>query len=96
MRFDWDPKKERLNKKRHGLSFDVAVQVFNDPFCFTIPDRIVSEEERVWTIGRILTLVVVVVVHTLTDEHGEEVCRLISARRATREERNLYEESEIK
>lgn len=96
MRFDWDLAKARANIKRHRISFDTAIQVFDDPFSFTIPDRIVDDEERLWTIGRIGSLLVVVVVHTICDEEGEDVFRIISARKATPEERYLYEESKTR
>jgi uncharacterized DUF497 family protein len=94
MRFAWDENKSRLNRKKHGISFALAKEVFTDPFCLTIPDLTVQREERFWTIGRLQNLVIVVVVHTTRDEHGEAVTRIISARKATPRERTYYEEAD--
>ena len=94
MRFAWDENKSRLNRKKHGISFALAKEVFTDPFCLTIPDLTVQREERFWTIGRLKNLVIVVVVHTTRDEHGEAVTRIISARKATPRERTYYEETD--
>lgn len=63
MRFEWDAAKSRRNRKKHGISFELAKEVFVDPFCLVIPDRVAQGEERAWTIGRLENLVVVVVVH---------------------------------
>lgn len=93
MRFEWDEKKNRLNRRKHGISFEIAVEVFDDPFCLTIPDRTVESEERFWTLGRLESLAVLVVVHIHRDEHSDEVRRLISARKATPRERRFYEEA---
>jgi hypothetical protein len=93
VRFEWDEKKNRLNRSKHGIRFEIAVEVFADPFCLTIPDRTVHGEERFWTIGRIETLTILVVVHINRDEHGDEVTRLVSARKATPGERKFYEEA---
>jgi hypothetical protein len=94
MRLEWDEKKSRQNRKKHGISFEIAVEVFADPFCLTIDDQAVEGEQRFWTIGRLENLVVVVVVHTTRDEDGEEVTRILSARKATPRERRFYEELE--
>jgi uncharacterized DUF497 family protein len=56
MRFEWAERKNRANIKKHGFPFEVAQEVFNDPFCFTIPDQTIEDEERLWTIGRIESL----------------------------------------
>lgn len=50
-------------------------------------------EERLWTIGRVASLAILVVVHTRSDD-GEEVIRIISARKATPRERKFYEEAD--
>jgi uncharacterized protein len=91
MRFEWDENKNRLNKKKHGVSFERAKEVFADPFCLTIRDRTMEGEQRFWTIGRLHNLAIVVVAHTTRDSGGE-VTRIISARRATPRERRYYEE----
>lgn len=92
MRWTWDPKKNRGNKRDHGLSFETAILVFDDPMAASKLDRM-ADEERWLTIGCIGN-VVVLVVHTWPepDAAGEEVGRIISARKATRHERKAYEE----
>ena len=92
MRFEWDEAKSRHNRQKHGISFEVAKEAFSDPFCLTIRDSSRSDEERFWTMGRLENLVIVVIVHTMRDEGGEEVTRVISARKATPRERRFYEE----
>lgn len=93
MRFEWDQKKNRENLNKHGVSFEDAAEVFNDPLCLTVEDRTVQSEERLWTIGCVEGIVVLVVVHTMVDDEGEEVVRVISARKATPRERTFYEEA---
>jgi uncharacterized DUF497 family protein len=94
LRFEWDENKSRLNRKKHGVSFEIAKEVFADPFCLTIKDQTVEGEERLWTIGRLESFVILVVVHTTWDEQGEEVTRILSARKATPRERRFYEEAD--
>ncbi|MBK8230087.1 MAG: BrnT family toxin [Candidatus Eisenbacteria bacterium] len=90
MQFEWDPVKAARNRRKHGISFHVASTVFDDPLARTFPDPDHSVgEERCLTIGMTSPGVVVVVVHL---DRGERV-RLISARQATRRERNWYEET---
>ena len=92
MRFEWDDVKNRKNLGKRGISFELAAQAFSDPFCLTISDTEDAVGQRYWTIGRVETLTVVLVVHTTRHEDGEEIFRIISARRATRKERRIYEE----
>jgi uncharacterized protein len=93
LRFIWDPEKNLTNERKHGLGFDTATRVFDDPFAFSRLDRIEEGEERWQTIGLIDAVAVVLVAHTFReDEHGEEIIRIISARRATRHERQRYEQ----
>jgi uncharacterized DUF497 family protein len=84
--FEWDETKARENRRKHGVSFEQAKGAFSDPFGIEwIDDREDYGEERTillaMTDGTIL-----VVVFT---ERSERI-RLISARRATRNEQNLY------
>jgi len=89
--FEWDPKKARLNLKRHGVSFDEASTAFRDPLSQTIEDPLHSEnEERLVLIGRSIQGRLLVIVHT---DRGERI-RIISARLATKKERLRYEENE--
>jgi uncharacterized protein len=89
MRFEWDQEKNRRNLAKHKISFDHAAMVFNDPLALTIPDRVVEGEERWRTLGMIAGIVLIVA-HTYREEAGDEMIRLISARRATANERRAY------
>jgi uncharacterized DUF497 family protein len=91
MRFVWDEVKNRSNKAKHGLSFDLAVRVFGDPLHLSVPDRREYGEERWFTIG-LVGSVALVVIHTHVEQNDEETVRIISARKATRRERARYEE----
>jgi uncharacterized protein len=93
-RFEWDEEKNRANLAKHKVSFETAKLVFDDPFALSIQDRFVDDEERWQTSGMIDDVVVIVLAHTWTDDEGDEVIRLISARKATRGERKGYEESQ--
>jgi uncharacterized protein len=92
MRFEWDSRKNRANFRKHYIPLELAQEVFEDPFCLTIADRVVEGEQRWWTVGSIQSSSIVVVVHTILVEEDDELIRIISARKATRRERRLYEE----
>lgn len=92
-RFHWDPQKAIENEKKHGLSFELAALVFADPFAKSAQDRFENGEYRWQTIG-VIKNVVVVVAHTLEIYADYENIRIISARRANRNERKIYEESQ--
>ena len=91
MRFVWNEKKSRSNRAKHGISFETAQFVFSDPFALSTLDRVVDGEERWQTLGSIASAVVVLVAHTVEAPEGEEVIRIISARKATSRERKIYE-----
>ncbi|WP_430912366.1 BrnT family toxin [Methylobacterium sp. sgz302541] len=95
-RFEWDPAKAAANERKHGITFDLALRVFADPFLLMIQDRVEDGEQRWQTLGSASGYVLLLVVHTLreTVEDGEdmEVIRIISARKADRSERRRYEE----
>lgn len=93
MRWIWSEEKNTINKRKHSLSFETAVLVFNDPLAASRRD-VYPHEERWHTIG-VIGHVVVLVVHTapeLDPNTGEETGRIISARKATAHERRVYEE----
>lgn len=90
MRFEWNEAKNRQNLAKHGINFETAALVFEDPFALSDLDRVVDDEERWQTIGTIGVLIVFVA-HLWWDEDGEDVIRLISARKATSAERKSYE-----
>jgi uncharacterized protein len=87
MDWTWDPRKAAANIAKHGVSFDAALLVFDDPFQFSQPDPH-PDGERWRTIG-VVNITTLFVVHTGMDEDGVE--RIISARKATPRERRLYE-----
>ena len=88
--FEWDTNKARRNLAKHGISFEESSTVFGDPRSLTILDPIHSKvEERFVTIGTSHRGKLLVVVHT---ERGDNM-RIISARVASRRERQTYEQS---
>jgi hypothetical protein len=92
MRFQWDPNKSRANLQKHGITFETASQAFDDPNQLSIQDRFEDREERWQTLGLINGIAVLIVAHTVMIEDGEEVVRIISARKATPLERRRYHE----
>jgi uncharacterized protein len=89
MEFRWDARKDRRNRRKHGISFREAATVFADPLSTTFPDPDhSSDEERFLTIGMALNGSILVIAHT---EYDQEI-RIISARGATPAERDFYEE----
>ncbi len=84
MDFEWDPKKARSNKAKHGVSFDEATYVFEDLHLLEVFDGSATEE-RFIAIG-LVGPVVHVVVYT---ERSNRI-RIISARRATKSEKDAY------
>lgn len=94
IRFEWDEAKARSNKRKHGVGFENAIHVFEDPNALFEQDPSDSRGELRWrAIGIVGGVTVLLVVHTVREEDGSEVVRLISARRATRKERIRYEET---
>ena len=99
MRYEWDEKKNRRNQRKHGgISFELAALVFEDENCLVGPDRIDEMGELRWhAIGTARIereiAVVLLVVHAYKEEsHGEEIIRIISARRAEKHEIRRYQE----
>ena len=93
LRFEWDVAKNHANRSKHGIDFETAVLVFEDPFCVTFVERVSDGEQRWHAIGSIAEIITVVVVHTYREEDHDEIIRIISARCATSHERRLYEEA---
>lgn len=93
MRFEWDGHKNRRNRGKHGIGFDSAAQVFADPFAVTRFDRMENHEQRWQIIGVSAGIVVLLVVYTPREEDGDEIIRIISARKATPQERKAYAEA---
>jgi uncharacterized protein len=89
MIFSWDDNKNRSNYRKHGVFFETAVVVFDDPDFVMTRDRIVEDEERWQTIG--LVEGVLLVAHTMENRNDEEIVGIISARQVTLRERRRYE-----
>ena len=96
MRWTWTEEKNRKNKLDHGISFETAKLVFDDPLAMTRHDPH-PDGDRWQTVG-LIGEVTIFVVHTWPEPHadtGEEVGRIISARKATTHERRAYEEGDF-
>jgi len=91
MIIEWDETKNRINQKNHGLDFEIAQLVFNDPLHVSKQDRYENGEERWQTLGNVGGLSILLVAHTINDDEGNEVIRIISARKATKHEKKDYE-----
>ena len=90
-RFEWDESKNLANLKKHGISFEDASEVFDDPLHITMLDPSSRHEERWRTYGIVDGIALLMVAHADRDDDGAPIIRLISARRATRHERQYYE-----
>ena len=88
-RFEWDATKAAANLRKHGISFAEAVTAFMDEYARIIydPDHS-TDEDRFILLGMSMTPRLLVVCHCYRE--GDEVVRLISARKATRQEANHY------
>ena len=91
LRFEWDPQKDLTNRKKHGVSFAEASTVFEDVNALVISDPEHSEdEERFIILGFSLQANLLVVCHCC--RASESIIRIISARKATKNETRQYHE----
>lgn len=91
MRFEWDINKEKINIQKHGVDFEQASFVFADKFALSrFDDEHSGEEDRWLILGKSSSMVLLLVVHTFRDTDGMEFVRIISARRATSNEKEAY------
>ena len=89
LQFEWDSRKARSNKNKHRITFEQACTIFGDSLSRTIVDPTHSgTEDRFITIGTSISDKLIVVVHTDSDE----TIRIISARKATKNEKQQYEQ----
>jgi uncharacterized DUF497 family protein len=101
MRYEWDEQKNRLNRRKHRISFEMAALVFEDECCLVRPDRVDEAGEQRWhAIGAAQlgpdAAAVLFVVHVYREEiDGEEITRIISARRANKDDFRRYQEQEM-
>lgn len=91
MKFEWDENKNRKNREKHKVDFEEAKSVFDDSDAIEM-EAIRNGEYRIIRIGKTATKFILLVVYTLRGL----VIRLISARQARRDERNLYIEHKFK
>lgn len=90
MDFQWDPSKASANFEAHGVSFAEAATVLLDDFGLTRSDPDVSSEQRFVSLGMSATGALLVVVYT----HREpDICRIISAWKANKPQRSIYEKN---
>ncbi len=89
--FQWDSNKNESNIQKHGISFELAHYAFFDPHVQTNLHQVVDGEERWKTLGKIEGEIVVFIGHLLYDNEDEkEVIRMITARKATKQEVREY------
>ena len=91
LKFEWDENKNEINQRKHGISFNEVTSVFRDAFAIVFDDPDHSEnEERFLIIGTSDKRGICLVSHCYRGQ--DQVIRIISARKATNTERNIYEE----
>jgi hypothetical protein len=102
VRYEWDEAKNRRNQRKHGgISFEMAALIFEDELRVVRPDRIDELGQQRWhAIGtarmeRGVSLILLVVHAYREDWNGEEIIRIISARKAERHELRRYQEQEV-
>ena len=92
MKFEWDNNKNTINQKIHGLTFELAREVFDDPLQISKMDfRYNYREERWITLGSTKNAKILVVANLFFTDDGEEIIRIISARHANVKEIKTYE-----
>ncbi len=92
MRFEWDDNKNQKNIKKHNITFEEAIEIFEDPLHISILDKRFNYFEERWiTLGQSKRRKLLVVANLFFDDMGEEVIRIISAREASSHEQRQYE-----
>lgn len=90
--FEWDPAKAASNLKKHGVDFETAARVFQDPLALALLDESHQQQEERWaTLGQVDNHKLVVVIHTWRENDATIRVRIISARRATKREERQYQ-----
>jgi uncharacterized DUF497 family protein len=93
MLFEWDLAKARTNLLKHGVSFDLAKRVWDDPLHVVVPDRFEDAQQRWHAIGMIGAITLLVVVHVYPGVADDGRIRIIGARKTPHERRRYEEES---
>jgi uncharacterized DUF497 family protein len=93
LNLEWDPDKAKQNLRKHGITFGHGATVLLDPVAINLYDEEHSREEDRWiTLGRSARGDILVVVHTFDEQSdGNVAVRIISARQATKREKQRYE-----
>ncbi|MCJ8328350.1 MAG: BrnT family toxin [Campylobacterales bacterium] len=92
MKYEWNEDKNTLNKQKHGVSFEEAREVFDDALHISKLDKRFSYFEERWiTVGSTTKNKILVVANLFFTDEGEEIIRIISARKANKNERKSYE-----
>ncbi len=102
MRYEWDPRKNRENQRKHDVSFELAALVFEDGNCLIEKDRVDESGEQRWhALGAVsleparVLILLVAHVYREEDRDGEEIIRIIPARRANKNDVRRYQEQEV-
>ena len=92
MKYEWNEEKNKLNQQKHGISFEEAKEVFGDALQISKLDKRFSYFEERWiTVGSTSKHKILVVANLFFTNDGEEIIRIISARKANKQERDSYE-----
>ena len=95
MRFEWDSTKAAANLAKHGVAFELASRIWEDPLIDIRLESVVDGEERWMAIGLVRSVTILAVVHVFPVEFDETIVGIVSARRATPHERRRYEQQTI-
>lgn len=93
-KFEWDTEKAKINKNKHKVNFEHAATIFKDPRAISIYDNEHSENEDRWiTMGLSISGTLLTVNHTYQQvDDKNAIVRIISSRKASKQERKQYEE----
>ena len=91
MNFNWDDDKAARNLRKHGVAFEVAEKVWDDPTHLILFDRYENDEERWHAIGLVRGVMILTVVHAYPGGDNDGPIRIIGARSATPAERKQYD-----
>ena len=89
MEFEWDENKNKSNQEKHGIDFNDAKDIFNDPNRINSEDNRKDYGEKRWIAIGMVANIFLTVVYTIRDA----AIRIISARRSNRKERQAYNDN---
>ena len=88
--FEWDEAKAESNRRKHGVAFEDAVEVFEDTYLVIELERVVEGEQRWQALGLAGDVTLLLVACTFRDAEQNEIIRIISARKAEKREHVIY------